>query len=291
MKIAASSYSFTPLFKRGELTQLTFIAKAKDMGFDGVEFVGICPPEGVTVEDYAQQLREECERLAMPVSNYTVAADFLTGSQGDLEAEIARVCGEVDMASRLGASSMRHDATAGLPENQRATMGFDQALPRLAEGCRRVTEYAATKGITTMVENHGFFCQDSRRVEKLVCAVAHPNFGLLGDMGNFLCADENPAIAYGRIAPYVKYAHSKDFLLKNGQEMNPGAGFFRSRAGQYLRGTVIGHGVVPVQQCLSILKKSGYDGYIGLEFEGWEEPELAIRTGLENLRRYIATLD
>ena len=38
-----------------------------------------------------------------------------------------------------------------------------------------MTEYAAAKGIKTMVENHGFFCQDSDRVEKLVTAVAHPN--------------------------------------------------------------------------------------------------------------------
>ncbi|MBQ5841495.1 MAG: sugar phosphate isomerase/epimerase [Clostridia bacterium] len=291
MKIAVSSYSFTKLFDRGELTQLDCIAKAKEMGFDAVEFSGVRPPEGMTAEDYARRLQEECARLEMPVSNYAVGADFLTGSQGDLEAEIARVCGEVDMAARLGATCMRHDATYGVPDEQRATIGFDQVLPRLAEGCRRVTEYAASRGIVTTVENHGFFCQDSRRVEKLVCAVGHPNFGLLGDMGNFLCADEAPAVAYGRIAPYVKYAHAKDFLVKDGQGANPGDGFFCSRGGCYLRGTVIGHGVVPVKQCLSILKKSGYDGYVSVEFEGWEETEQAIRAGLENLRRYLAELE
>ncbi len=183
MKISVSSYSFSQKLNSGELTQLGCIAKAKEMGFDAIEFVDILAPEGVSREDYADQLRAECERLSMPVSNYTVGADFL---KGDLEAEIARVCGEVDMAVRVGAKSMRHDAGWGITCDGPRYQGFDDVLPRMAEGCRRVTEYAASKGIVTMVENHGTFAQDSRRVEKLVNAVGHPNFGLLCDMGNFL---------------------------------------------------------------------------------------------------------
>ena len=56
----------------------------------------------------------------------------------------------------------------------------------------------------------------------------------------------------------------------------------------YLRGTIIGHGVVPVKQCLSILKKNGYDGYIGVEFEGIEDCIQGISIGLANLRRYVS---
>ncbi len=35
---------------------------------------------------------------------------------------------------------------------------------------------------------------------------------------------------------------------------NPGKGWFGTRGGAFLRGTVIGHGVVPVEACLRILK-------------------------------------
>ena len=62
-------------------------------------------------------------------------------------------------------------------------------------------------------------------MEKLVNMVAHENFGLLNDMGNFLCADEDPAEAIGRVAPYAFYVHAKDFLLKSGMEPDPGEGF------------------------------------------------------------------
>ena len=57
--------------------------------------------------------------------------------------------------------------TLGYPQESRGWKGFDTVLPRLAEGVRRITEYAAEKGVRTMVENHGRFVQDSDRVEKL----------------------------------------------------------------------------------------------------------------------------
>ncbi|WP_099205276.1 sugar phosphate isomerase/epimerase family protein [Scatolibacter rhodanostii] len=285
MKYSVSTYSFSSLLGSGEMTQKDCIKKAKEMGFDAIEFVGVQPESGFSEEEYADILKAECEKEGLFVSNYTVGADFLTGSGGDLQKEIARVCKEVDMAVRLGATSMRHDATAGYPQGERGFKGFDQVLPILVEGCRAVTAYAKTKGVRTMVENHGYFSQDSRRVEKLVNAVADDNFGLLCDMGNFLCVDEAPEKAYARVAPYAFYAHAKDFLFKSGQEGNPGQGFFPTRAGNYLRGTIIGHGVVPVKQCLQVLKSTGYDGTIAIEFEGLEPALSGIALGLENLKR------
>lgn len=290
MQYSVSTYSFTALTARGEMTQKDCIQKAKEMGFDAIEFVGIHPHDGSSELEYAKMLKAECEKAGLAVSNYTVGADFLSGSEGNLEAEIERVCREVDIAEAVGAKSMRHDATIGYPQDKRGFRGFDDALPILVKGCRAVTEYAKTKGVRTMVENHGYFCQDSERVEKLVNAVANDNFGLLCDMGNFLCADEAPEKAYARVAPYAFYAHAKDFLWKPGTEGFPGQGFFPTRAGNYLRGTVIGHGVVPVKQCLQILKNSGYNGALAIEFEGMEPALEAIAVGLENLKRMEAEL-
>lgn len=285
MKTSISTYSFWRMMDKGEITQFGCIEKAKEMGFDGIEFVDIIPHDGSTQEEYAKKLGEECKRVGIAITNYTTGADFINGSDGNTQAEIKRVKDQVDLAAILGATSMRHDATQGFkaPTNK----SFDQALPIIADACRQVTEYAKTKGIKTMVENHGIFCQDSRRVEKLVTTVAHENFGLLCDMGNFLCVDENPTDAYSRVARYAFYAHTKDFYVKSGNEPAPGEGFFKSRGGNYLKGTIIGHGNVPVVQCLSILKANGYDGFVAIEFEGMEDNLTAIKIGLANLKRFI----
>ncbi len=288
MKTCISSYSFNKLLRSGEFTQLSLIEQVKDMGFDAIEFTNLNPPKGVSQADYAAQIREESEKRGLPVANYTIGAELLNSPS--LDEEVARLIGEVDTAAVLGAKGMRHDATGGYKGAERAYKTFDDALRTLVEGCRRVTEYAADKGIKTMVENHGFFCQDSERMEKLVSGVGKENFGCLLDIGNFLCADEEPEKATGRLAPFVKHVHVKDFHVKSGRLPNPGMGFFTSRAGNYLRGAIIGHGDVPVTQCLSVLKKNGYGGYVSIEFEGMEDNLMAIGIGLENLQRFIASL-
>ena len=250
MKTCVSSYSFQPMLSSGEITQLQLIGKVKEMGFDGIEFIDLLPENGMSVEDYAKRLRDESEKTGLPIVNYTIGAELLNRP---LDEECERLFKQVDIAEILGASGMRHDATGGYNAPLSAYCGFEQALPTLVEGCRRVTEYAAEKGISTMVENHGFFAQDSDRVEKLVTGVANPNFD-----------------------------------IKSGSEPDPGRGFFRSRAGNYLRGAVIGHGNIPVAQCVGILRRAGYDKYVSIEFEGIEQPLTGIEIGLENLKRFIA---
>ncbi len=287
MKIGVSSYSYSRLVKNGTMKQLEVIAKAKEMGFEVIEFSTFAAPEGETLPKFAEKLRKEADKVGLPIANYTIGADFLGGSGGDLKAEIARVKAEVDIAEILGAPGMRHDATGGYPAGHVGPRNFDSAVARLAEGCRAVTEYAAGKKIKTMVENHGYFCQDSERVEKLVSAVAHPNFGVLIDLGNFACADENSDTAAGRLAPYVFHAHAKDFHKRSGVLPAPGEGWFVSRGGNFLRGAIIGHGDVQLVPGLRALKRAGFDGVLSIEFEGMEDVLTGIRIGRDNLLRLV----
>ncbi|HOO26470.1 MAG TPA: sugar phosphate isomerase/epimerase family protein [Clostridiales bacterium] len=288
MKTCVSSYSFNNLLRSGEYDQLSLMKKVKDMGFDAIEFTDLNPPKGIGIEDFAKQIREESEKINLPVANYTIGGEFLNCESLDAEVERLHRC--VDIAQILGASGMRHDATGGFKGVDRTYKGFDQALRVLVEGCRRVTDYATEKGIVTMVENHGFFCQDSLRVESLVTGVGKENFGVLLDMGNFLCVDEAPELACSLLAPFVKHVHCKDFHVKSGNEPNPGEGFFMSRGGNYLRGAIVGHGNVPVKQCLAVVAREGYKGYVSIEFEGMEENIKAMEIGLDNLKSYIDSL-
>ena len=287
MKVAVSSYSFSQAIRDGRLTLKECIAKAKEIGFEAIEFVDFnvttTLPEGMTMMEYAKELRAECDRVGIAVTNFTIGADF---QNRDTAEEVARVKEMVDIAEAFGATGMRHDVASGAKPYQ----SFDHALPKIAEGVRQVAEYAATKGIKTMSENHGFFAQDALRVEKLINTVNHPNYGWLIDMGNFTCADENPAISVGIGAPYAFYVHAKDFIIKPADGPNPGKFFFQSRNGNYLRGTIVGQGNVPVKHCLMALKKAGYDGYVAIEFEGMEDCLLALEAGCENLKRYIAEI-
>lgn len=283
MKFSVSIYSFMQYLKDGRMTPADCIVKAKEMGFDAIEFVDFIFPENEDPMEFAKKMRAVADEQGIAISNYAVGANFM---DDDLAGQIETLKKKVDIAAVLGCPTMRHDVTFGIPG--RTWQGYDNIVERLAEGCRAVTEYAKTKGIKTMTENHGTVSQDSLRVEKLINTVANDNFGQLVDMGNFLCADDDPAVAVGRCAPYAFYAHAKDFIVKDGNGFNPGEGFFQSRNGNYLRGTIVGHGDVPVIHCLRALKNAGYDGYIAIEFEGMEDCIKGISIGLANLKNYVA---
>lgn len=288
MKVCVSSYSFNGLLVRGEMSQMDTIKKAKELGFDGIEFAGISPHDSSSAEDYAKKLRDEADACGLPIVSYVFGADLINGTGGRTpEQEVDNVKRNIDIGEILGVKIIRHDVLYSLG----AYKSFDALLPVLAQRVSEISEYAKSKGIKTSVENHGFICQDPDRCQRLFNAVKSDNFGLLCDMGNFLCVDADPAASVSTVAPYAVFAHAKDFHFKSGKEDAPGEGYMTTRGGNYIKGTIIGHGVVPVKQCLGILKRAGYDGFVSLEFEGMEENISALKIGLANLRRFIAELE
>ena len=283
MKLSVSSYSFGGYISSDKLGILGVIDKAAEMGFDGIEF-----SEGGWAQepDIARRIRERAAERGLEIPSFCVGADFLNGCGGDTKAEIRRVCQKVDFAAELGAKHMRHDITGGF-KGRKVCRSYDDAIPIVAPAIREGTKYAEQKGVKTMTENHGYFSQDAARVEKLINTVAHDNFGALVDLGNFMCADEDPTLSVSIMAPYAFHVHAKDFHYKSGMDVNPGEGWFQTRAGNYLRGAIIGHGEAKVCQSIQILKKVGYDGFVTVEFEGMEDNLRGIRLGLNNLRRFI----
>lgn len=277
MKYAVSIYSFMQYVWAGKMNPVDCVVKAKEMGFDGIEIVDCIFGNENDIE-LAKELRAKADDVGIEIPNLAVGGELL------VEGTVEKFKHFVDVAEILGTSYMRHDAGGDWMLEKYES--YDSALGRLADSCREITEYAVAKGIKTMTENHGQFSQDSLRIEKLVSAVAHKNFGHLLDIGNFMCADEDPAVAVSRCGKYAFFVHAKDFIVKDGNGVSPGDGFFMSRGGNFLRGTIIGHGDVPVVRCLRSLKSHGYDGWLSVEFEGMEDCIEAIRIGYSNLKRF-----
>ncbi len=280
MKFGVSSYSFAHYMDATGCDYLKICELAKQIGYDAIEFIDLS--EDVShrpVMDTAKEIADTAAKLGLEVAAYTVGANLLTE---DIQAEEERLKGCVDVAQALGAKVMRHDCC--WKPRERARYTWQDAIAETAPHIRAITEYAQSKGIVTCTENHGTFMQDSRRVEALMQAVNHPNYGWLVDIGNFICADESSIQAVATAAPYAVHVHAKDFLFKSGGECDPGDGWFKSRGGNYLRGTILGHGVIPVAQCLQMLQSAGYNGTVSVEFEGMEENIPALEIGLKYLK-------
>ena len=266
MKISVSSYSFRQYLDAGKLTWEELPEAAHKIGFQAIEFTNL---PGDTHEErlaMAARLKREADARGMEINAYTIGANLFQVTKEAADAEVERLTLQLEVAEALGASVMRHDVVSALT-GEGLGRSFDMMLPVLAENARRVAEAGQRKGIVTCSENHGRVAQDSDRVERLFNAVAHPNYGLLVDIGNFACADEDHAIAVSRVAPYAVHVHAKDFHIYD-YERGPIAGAIRTRGQRSLIGCAVGDGDVPVRRCIDILRGVGYQGYFSIEYEG-----------------------
>ncbi|WP_309119942.1 sugar phosphate isomerase/epimerase [Paenibacillus sp.] len=285
MKVGLSTYSLLNALKSGEMTVLDAIEWIANNGGEHMEMV----PYGYTVEDnpeLADAIREKAKAVGIELSNYSMPANFVQDAEEAFEAEMARVKRHVDVVRRMGVKHMRHDVTAfTLPKEQMTIRWFEESLPLIVKGSRIIADYAAQYGITTTIENHGFSVQASDRVQRVLEAVDRPNFKTTLDIGNFLCVDEDPIIGVKKNLPYASLVHFKDFYIRPYDEP-PGDGvWFRTANDNFLRGAIVGHGDLPIRKIVKLVKASGYDGNITVEFEGMEECKAAAKIAMDNLRR------
>lgn len=284
MRLAISTYSLWRWMSERGKSLDDALQWIKAAGVEGVEFVGL--GEGAEQDPIARakELRQRCADLGLIVAGYCVGAEFLVDGPAQRGA-VDDVKRQVDIAAALGATNMRHDVTRG-PTDPAAT-SFDEVLERVAPAVRAVTEHGAALGVRTSVENHGFYLQTADRVARLVEAVGHPNFAVTLDLGNFLCLDQDPVASAARLAGKAIMVHAKDFHVRPKADL-PLPGWFATPTAIALRGAMVGHGTIDTKRQLAILRDAGYRGFVSLEFEGLEDPEFGIRTGLDWLRARIA---
>lgn len=281
MKIGVSTYCFWQAMNAGEMDVIEAIELIGDMGGEHVEIV----PLGfdlTTHPELIDAIKRAASKVGIDISNYAIGANFAGLDEVSYEREIKRVMREVDIAAKLGVKLMRHDAASSKDNSIRQ---FALDLPRIAAACRRIADYAAPLGITTSVENHGYYVQASDRVQALVHEVGRDNFRTTLDIGNFVCVDEDPIVAVRNNIPYASIVHIKDFYRRPAAS-NPGEGWFRSAGGNYLRGAIVGHGDLDVRTAIRVVRESGYDGYLSIEFEGMEPCKSATKLALDNTKRF-----
>ncbi|MDQ6422870.1 sugar phosphate isomerase/epimerase family protein [Paenibacillus sp. LHD-117] len=285
MKVGLSSYSLLKALNAKEMTILDVIQWIAEHGGEHMEMV----PYGYTLVDnpqLADEVREKAREAGITLSNYSMPANFVQHTEQDFEAEMSRVKQHVDLVNRLGVKHMRHDVTAFTIQPEQMTIKwFEDSLPLIVQGSRIIADYAAQYGITTTIENHGFSVQASDRVQRVLHAVDRPNFKTTLDIGNFLCVDEDPVIGVMKNLPYASLIHFKDFYFRPYDEHPGGGEWFTTANGNYLRGAIVGHGDLPIRKIIKLIKQSGYDGNITVEFEGMEECKSASLIGMENVRR------
>ena len=285
MKIGLSSYSLSRAIGSGNMGILEAIGWIANEGGEHIEIVP--GAFDIHAEKMPERIAARAKEEGIDVSSYTIGANFLQPNATARAKEVARVKSEVDIAARLGVRFMRYDA-GWRPIPEATVENFEKDLPFVADGCREVADYAVKYGITCSVENHGYHFQGAERVRRLVNLVNRPNYKTTMDVGNFVCADDDPVSAVRTNIGIASFIHFKDFFRRSAGNPPVGEGWSRTKGGNFIRGTIVGHGSVELRPIVKIIKESGYDGYVSVEFEGREECIWGCHVSLANTRLLFA---
>ena len=283
IKVGFTCYSFASALRSGTMNIVEAIRFAAGLGARHMEispgnFLAMTP-ENI---DLIVRTVKECD---MELSSYTIGANFVQPDAASVAKEIERIKGEVENAARLGVTRMRHDC-GWRPQPECSYANFEKDIEIFADACGQIADKAKTYGIVTSIENHGFYVQNSERVQRVILAVNRDNFRTTLDVGNFLCVDEDPECAVMNNIPFASMIHFKDFHIR--RQVTDPAGFIKTLHGRYLRGAVTGDGDVDLPAICKIIKNSGYDGFLSIEYEGREECKFACTRAIKNVTELLA---
>ena len=250
-KISLAEWSLHRTLQSGKIDHLDFCKVAKnDFGLDAVEYVNSFFFDKAQDQSYLKEMKQRADDLG--VKSSLIMCDN-EGSLGDPD-PIARTKAVenhykwIDAGKYLGCHSIRVNAQS---EGE-----YDEQMKLAADGLSRLTEYGANNNINVIVENHGGLSSNGKWLATVMEKADHPRVGTLPDFGNFRIQDEEWYDRYKgveELMPYAKAvsAKSHDFD-SHGNEIN-----------------------TDYYKMMNIVLDAGYNGYVGIEYEGSKLDEMA----------------
>ena len=259
-KLSLAQWSLHKAFENGTLDPIDFAENAKELGFEGVEYVTQLYTEHLKkYPDPERSMRILLDTLKSKSEQHNIQnVLIMVDGEGDLgvadqkERDLAVENHKkwVDAAAFLGCHAIRVNVFGSTDPEEWVRVSTD-ALQKLSQ-------YAATKNVNILVENHGWLSSDSKLLAEVMEKVAMPNCGTLPDFGNF-CTKRQDGERWGTcVQEYPKY--------QGVQEMMPYAKAVSAKS--YDFDDSGNETTIDYKRMLAIVKEAGYTGFIGVEYEG-----------------------
>jgi sugar phosphate isomerase/epimerase len=246
-----------------KLDNLDFAKTASELGFDAIEYVNAFFMKKALDVRYLAEMKKRARDNG--VRSLLIMCDR-EGKLGDPDSSrrvqaIENHLKWLRAARFLGCHSIRVNAASEGTYNEQLKLATD--------GLSRLSERAKGFGLNVIVENHGGLSSDAKWLSSVMKKVNMPNCGTLPDFGNFP-KEIDKYEAVDMLMPYAKSVSAKSYDFdENGNETS--IDYYR------MMDIVLGH---------------GYDGYVGIEYEGnrlsEEEGIIATKQLLEKIRNGLA---
>jgi L-ribulose-5-phosphate 3-epimerase len=270
--LAVSTYSYWH-FKTAKYPIEKVIEEASDIGFDGVELLH----RQFTDESpaYLNKLKRMAFTRGLSLPMLSIHQDFVSPDKVERDHHVKHTQHCIELASALGIPAIRlnsgrwktiksFDELMKVKGDEPPLSGYklDDAFTWCIDSIKECMPAAEKAGVILCLENHWGLTTRSEALLRIWKAVNSPFLGINLDTGNWP-GDENAAYTgIGQIAPYATIVQAKTYY---------GGGEWYTLNLDYKR-------------IAGILRKAGYKGYISLEMEGKEAPEIAVRKSYKVLR-------
>lgn len=233
---------------QGPLKPIDFPSIAKSYGISTIELVNTFYYGKAKDMAYWEDFKKRCDEAGVNVGLIMCDAlgDLGNADEAERQKAVENHYPWVDVAAYLGAHTIRVNAAGqGTAE---------EVAANAADGLKKLGEYAATKGINVVVENHGGYSSDGSWLSGVMKTVNMSNVGTLPDFGNF-CMERGPE---GCTKSYDMYK-GIDELMPYAKGVSAKTNDFDADGNETTK---------DYARIMKIVKDSGFKGAIGIEYEG-----------------------
>ncbi|MCR9292562.1 MAG: sugar phosphate isomerase/epimerase [bacterium] len=245
-KISLAEWSLHRTIREGKLDNLDFAKTAKeDFKISAVEYVNQFFKDKAEDKKYLADLQQRHDDLGVKCLLIMIDGE---GALGDPDEAKRTQAVEnhyrwVEAAKFLGCHSIR--------VNAQSSNDYEEAKKLAADGLRRLSEFAAEHDINVIVENHGGLSSNGKWLVETIASVGLDNCGTLPDFGNFHDYDRYQGVEETMKFAKAVSAKSHDFA-DDGSETH-----------------------TDYYKMMKIVTDAGYNGWVGIEYEGNKLDEYA----------------
>ena len=271
-KLSLAQWSLNKGIYSGDFDPYNFAKTAKELGFSGLEYVNQLYSDVMesrnkhqAIKKFVKKSNDEAERYS--IENLLIMID----GEGDLaisnvrkrNAAIENHKKWIDAASQMGCHSVRVNLYG--VEQKKKWMEYSSI------SLTRLSEFSKDYNINVIVENHGSLSSNAELLMQVINNVNLKNCGTLPDFGNF-CIKRVEGDLYESDCDkeYDRYKGIKEMMPK-AFAVSAKSNSFDNKGDELYTDYL---------KMLKIVKESGYNGYIGVEYEG---------TGLSEIDGILAT--
>jgi len=274
-KLSLAQWSLHNAIQKGELDPYDFAAKAKELGFEGIEYVNQLYTDVTKAKNKGNALKTFIAQSNAQAKQHSVEnVLIMIDGEGDLAVPSLSERNKaienhkiwVETAAAMGCHSIRINLFG--ERNEQAWKA------QSAESMLKLGEFAAPYQVNIIVENHGYLSSNAALVMDMLEEVNRPNCGTLPDFGNF-CLERSEGARWGGacVKEYDRYKGVEE-LMPRAFAVSAKSHDFDSQGNEtntdYLR-------------MLKLVKSAGYNGFIGVEYEGGGLSEIEGILATKNL--------